>query len=176
MIITRKWAMPNKWTFTIKPIKDLLAEEVGVGMFIEGKWIDPYCGMNSPAKITNDLNPDMKADYHLDALDFLKMFDDNSVDGILWDPPYSPRQVSECYKGFGMAVTMETTQQTFWSKQKDEMARILKIGGKENCFCWDSMGVGKNRGFDRTRVLVVPHGGNKNDTIVTVERKLVTEN
>ena len=28
MRIERKWAMPNKWTFTIKPIRELLKEEL----------------------------------------------------------------------------------------------------------------------------------------------------
>ena len=64
MRIERKWAMPNKWTFTIKPIKELLAEEVS-----GGSWCDPYCGENGKkyAQITNDL-----ADDGLDALDFLR--------------------------------------------------------------------------------------------------------
>jgi hypothetical protein len=34
------------------------------------------------------------------------------------------------------------------------------------------MGMGKNRGFKIKRILLVPHGGAKNDTIVTVEVKL----
>ena len=34
------------------------------------------------------------------------------------------------------------------------------------------MGLGKNRGFEMLEILLVPHGGSKNDTIVTVERKL----
>jgi len=34
------------------------------------------------------------------------------------------------------------------------------------------MGIGKNRGFEMTRILLVPHGGSKNDTIVTVETKI----
>jgi len=34
------------------------------------------------------------------------------------------------------------------------------------------MGIGKNRGFEMVEILLVPHGGSKNDTIVTVERKL----
>jgi len=166
MIISRIWAMPNKWTFKIKPIHDLIYRYLNNGI-----WIDPYCGLYSPARITNDLNPDVKADYHLDALDFLKSFKNDSIDGIFFDPPYSPRQVSECYKGFGMKVTMETTQQTFWSYQKDEIARILKIDGLALCFGWNSMGINKNRGMEMIEVLLVPHGGNKNDTIVTVERK-----
>lgn len=108
----------------------------------------------------------------MDALDFLKMFDDESVDGVFYDPPYSPRQVSESYKNVGKEVTMETTQASFWSKHKNEIARILKPNGKSICFGWNSQGLGKNRGFEIHKILLVPHGGNHNDTICTVEIKL----
>lgn len=166
MLIERKWSMPNKNTFSIKPIQDLLKEEMTGGI-----WIDPFANTSKLATITNDLNPEYDTDYHLDALDFLKMFDDQSVDGVLYDPPYSPRQVSECYKNVGKEVTMETTQASFWSRHKDEIARIVKPNGKVICFGWNSMGCGKKRGFEMTRVLLVPHGGHHNDTIVTVEIK-----
>lgn len=53
---------------------------------------------NKLATVTNDLDAQYDTDYHMDALDFLKIFDDNSVDTVLYNPPYSPRQVSECYK------------------------------------------------------------------------------
>ena len=112
----------------------------------------------------------------MDALDFLRMFEDESVDGVLYDPPYSNRQVSEVYKGVGLPVTNETTQSTFWSRQKKEIARILKPGGKVISFGWNSGGVGKKRNFEILRVLLVPHGGHHNDTIVTVEVKKETEN
>ena len=36
------------------------------------------------------------------ALEFLKKFEDKSVDIVLYDPPYSARQVSECYKKLDM--------------------------------------------------------------------------
>ncbi len=121
--------------------------------------------------VINDLNPDIEADFHTDALDFLKMFEDNSVDAVLYDPPYSLRQVSECYKGYGINVTQETTQASWRAKHLDEIARILKLGGKALCFGWNSNGVGKKRGFEMSRVLLISHGGSKNDTICTVEVK-----
>jgi len=37
------------------------------------------------------------------------------------------------------------------------------------------MGLGKNRGFKMARILLVPHGGSKNDTIVTVENKILAQ-
>lgn len=164
----RIWAMPNKNTFSIYPIRQLLKEEVQ-----DGLWIDPFSNGVRIAEnsIINDLNPDIEADYHLDALDFLKLLDSESVDGVLYDPPYSLRQVVECYKGFGKEVTQETTQASWRSRHIDEIARILKPSGKAICFGWNSSGVGKTRGMTLERVLLVPHGGSKHDTIVTVETK-----
>lgn len=164
MNITREWAMPNKNTFDIIPIKKLLSAEVTNGI-----WIDPFANRNRIATITNDLNPYFDTNFHMDALDFLKMFDDQSVDGILYDPPYSPRQVSECYKSFGVEITKETTQSSWWSKHKKEISRICKVGGKVISFGWSSGGIGKTNGFIIDKILLVPHGGRHNDTIVTVE-------
>ena len=59
----------------------------------------------------------------------------------------------------------------YWADCKNEIARIIKPGGKAICFGWNSMGLGKNRGFKMERILLVPYGGSKNDTIVTVEKK-----
>ena len=166
IVIERKWAMPNKNTFAIKPIKELIIQEK-----TEGIWIDPFANKNKLANITNDLNPEFDTDYHIDALDFLKMFDDNSIDGVLYDPPYSLRQVAECYKNFGIEVTSETTRSTFWTNHKKEISRIVKAGGKVITFGWNSGGIGSKYGFEIKRILLVPHGGWHNDTICTVEIK-----
>ena len=167
MKFERIWAMPNKETFTILPIKKLLEEEMNR---FKPLWVDPFSGNNSPALVTNDLNPKAKADFHLDALDFLR-FCKKPVDGVLFDPPYSVRQLAECYKSVGIAVTQETTRPNFWTNIKSEIARIVKPGGKVISFGWNSGGIGKTLGFEITRILLVPHGGIHNDTIVTVEIK-----
>lgn len=164
--IKREWAMPNKNTFSIKPIRELIDNEL-----TDGLWIDPFANNNKIANITNDLNTSYDTDYHLDALDFLKMFEDESVDGILYDPPYSPRQVSECYNNVGINVTNEMTRSSFWSNHKKEISRILKKGGKVIAFGWNSGGIGKSYGFTQTKILLVCHGGWHNDTICTVEIK-----
>lgn len=166
MIINRVWAMPNKLTFTIRPIK-LLVEK-----YVNGVIIDPFANISKYGTITNDLNPEFDTDYNLDALIFLKLMKTGSADVILFDPPYSPRQVSECYKGVGIKTTMKSTQASFWSNCKNEIKRVLKIGGITLSFGWNSMGMGKNRGFEIIEILLVPHGGHKNDTICTVERKI----
>lgn len=161
--------MPNKNTFSIKPIKELILDEL-----TDGVWIDPFANSNKLASITNDLNTEYDTDYHMDALDFLKLFPDNSIDGILYDPPYSPRQVSECYNNVGLSVTWDTTKSSFWSNHKREISRILKLNGKVITFGWNSGGIGASNGFSIKRILLVPHGGWHNDTICTVEVKTST--
>ena len=111
--------------------------------------------------------------YTMDALDFLKMFDNDSVDGVVYDPPCSVRQVSECYKSVGIEVAQETTRSDWWTKHKKEIARIVKSNGKVICFGWNSMGIGKTNNFKMVKILLVPHGGIHNDTIVTVEHKIL---
>lgn len=164
--IERIWSMPNKNTFEVKPIHDLIVEEM-----TDGIWIDPFANRNKLATITNDLSEEFDTDYHLDALDFMKMFGEASVDGVLYDPPYSPRQVSECYNNVGFNVTWDTTKASFWGNHKREISRIVKVGGKVITFGWNSGGIGYKYGFEITRILMVPHGGWHNDTICTVEVK-----
>jgi len=170
MGMTRIWEMPNSNTFDIKCINRLIHKYLKP----EFESIDPFANSNKIAKITNDLNPDYNTDYHLDAIEFLKMFKDNSKDFVLYDPPYSLRQVSECYKNVGIPVTMETTQSSWRRKHIDEIARITKPNGIVISFGWNSSGIGKVRGFEIIEILLVAHGGSHNDTICTVERKSPT--
>jgi len=166
MIMTREWAMPSKNTFSIKPI------EILINKYIHGTSIDPFANESKLATITNDLDTKYNTTYNLDAIDFLKMFGDMSIDTVLFDPPYSPRQVSECYKALNLTVDMETTQSSFWSKMKKEVARLTKPNGIVISFGWNSGGIGKTLGFEIIEILLVAHGGMHNDTIVTVERKI----
>lgn len=159
--------MPNSNTFSIGCIRRVISQYHRDDLFS----IDPFANTCRIAKVTNDLNPEMKADYSMDALDFMKMFEDSSVDFVFYDPPYSLRQVSECYKNVGIPVTMETTQASWRSKHIDEIERILKPGGYVMCFGWNTNGVGVKRGFELREIMLVAHGGSHNDTIVTVEQK-----
>jgi len=166
MIINRVWAMPNKWTFTIKPIKELVDRYVGDGK----NWVDPFAGKYSPAEFTNDLNPQSNAKYHLEAEEFCKMIQ-GKFEGILFDPPYSYRQVSEHYKIVGKKATQKDTSTQFYNRAMNPIADKIKEGGYAISFGWNSNAFGKNRGFKIVEILLVAHSGHHNDTIVTVEKK-----
>lgn len=160
--------MPSRHTFTIKPIESLLERLVSPSCLS----VDPFCGHHSPATVTNDLNPEIDANFHVHAAEFAKKFDDCSIDVLLFDPPYSPRQISECYKSIGLAVTMETTQNArLYADVRNAFAPKIAVGGVAISFGWNSSGFGEKRGFELIEVMLVAHGAAHNDAIVTVERK-----
>lgn len=168
MIINRVWAMPNKWTFTIKPIAELLARYVG-----DGKgWVDPFAGENSPAEVTNDITPGTNAQFHLESEDFVKHLEGDFT-GVLFDPPYSLEQLKRSYENIGRVFTMRDGQiVNRWTDLKDILSRKLITGSYAISFGWNSHGFGKGRGFLLEEILLVAHGSGHNDTIVTVERKI----
>lgn len=171
----RQWAMPNGETFTIKPIRNLVRDEVLAAQeraHGDAIILDPFAREAKYGTITNDLNPEYSTDFHMDGLEFMRQQPDDSVDLVLYDPPYSITQATQLYKSYGKdKLEVSVSNMAYWARCKDEIARVLKVGGVALCCGWNSNGLGKGRGFELERILMVPHGGSKNDTIVTVERK-----
>ena len=168
MIIERKWAMPNKHTFLIKPIDDFIKSHLPNQPALI---LDPFANRPSDyGAITNDLNPNTKVQFHMCALDFLRQYDNYSVDMVLFDPPYSLRQVKECYSSIGKALTGHESRH-FYSDLRDEISRVLRIGGVCLSFGWSTNGIGMSRYMHIEEVLIVPHGGIHHDTLCTKEVK-----
>lgn len=164
--------MPNKNTFDVPPIGAFVKHYLRESRVS----IDPFARDKLWATYTNDLNPETKAKYHLDALDFLKMLLEKRVkaDLVIWDPPYSPRQVMECYQGIGRKMTQQDGWLTHsWKLQRDVVAKLLTPNGIVLSFGWNSVGMGKKRGFKIERILLVCHGAGHNDTICIAERRVV---
>ena len=161
--------MPNKHTFSIFSIAKFIEPYRAMASVS----IDPYANTSRLATITNDIDPSMNCDRCMDALEFLRSFESGSVDLVYFDPPYSLRQVSECYKSLRLTVNMQTTRASFWRNSANEVARVLKRGGICLSFGWNSNGVGKVNGFEIIEILLVAHGGAHNDTICIAERKIL---
>jgi len=173
---SRIFAMPNSKTFSIKPIRQIIEKYIET-LPEESVIIDPFSKDSDYASLSNDLDPDTQADFHLHAIEFLDLmieeYGENVADMVLLDPPYSPRQISECYKGIGRKVTSTDTQNARLYKEcKDRLKKLLAPGGIAITFGWNSGGFGKKRKFQMLEILMVYHGAAHNDTIVTVERKL----
>src|SRR3990167_3067771 len=64
-LVNRVWAMPNKFTFRVRPIAVLLQEEIS-----GDSWADPFAGETSPAHFTNDADENRPTISHEDGLAF----------------------------------------------------------------------------------------------------------
>ena len=144
----RHWCMPSHKTFTIKPFKELIVAELG------SNYVDPF-----PYPFVKD------------AIDYLKTIHDNSVDHLVFDPPYSQRQLKEKYHSAGLSFN-HPMNNSYWSNCRKEISRIVKSTGKVISFGWNTNGIGIKHGFKITKVVLVAHGSQHNDTIATVEVKI----
>ena len=167
--MSRAWNMPNSQTFSIPHLRKFVDRYTDREKVI----VDPFAGNCEIGTITNDLNPDTKAKYHMKAHDFLQMLVNQGVksDVVLFDPPYSPRQITECYAGVGLRTTQKDTQSSFYTELRGMVRALVKPGGFVLSFRWNSTGVGKD-GFTMLEILLVAHGGSHNDTICVAQQKL----
>lgn len=167
MNFSREFAMPDEATFSMKPVAALLDRWLPPGLIV-----DPFARNSTRGTITNDLNPRTTAQHHLLAEEFVSGLEPEFYSAVLFDPPYSPRQIAECYRISKRKVAMADTQNARLCKVvKDGLDRCLASGGLAICCGWNSGGMGIGRGYELLEILLVNHGAAHNDTIVTVERK-----
>ena len=164
--------MPNSETFSVKPIGEFVKK------YMRGVSVDPYARNKRWATHTNDLNPNTNAEYHMDAVDFLAMLKEGGVmaDTVIIDPPYSPRQVKECYDSIGHKMQQaDALLGAVRKKLKAAICGILGPGGTVLTFGWNTVGMGKSLGFEIVEILVVCHGSDHNDTLCVAEKRQDTE-
>ena len=94
------------------------------------------------------------------------------MDLAIFDAPYSPRQISECYKGIGKEVGMKETQSAcMYKRVRDAIVPLCSPGTIVLSFGWNTVGMGKGHGFEIIEIMLVCGGGAHNDVICMAERK-----
>jgi hypothetical protein len=170
-VFSRTWAMPNGDTFSVPPIGAFVKRYLADSRVS----VDPFARNKDWATYTNDLNPKTSAQRHMDAEAFLLVLAEEGLRGkidlAILDPPYSPRQISECYKEAGITVGMKDTQNAaLYARVKAALAPLMAPYSRVLSFGWSSAGMGKKYGFEPIEYMLVAHGGAHNDTICVAER------
>ena len=167
---SRVWAMPSADTFDVRPIGDFVKK------YLKGVSVDPFARNKQWATYTNDLNPNTAATHHMDAVQFLAMLADQGIeaDTVIFDPPYSPGQIAECYRSAGLTAGMRDTQNArLMADCRREILRLCKLGTNVLSFGWNSVGMGPQ--FAQREILMVCHGGAHNDTICIAEEMVAEQ-
>lgn len=133
-ILSREFSMPNSETFALPPVARLLDKWLSGCTCV----VDPFARNSQRGTITNDLNPDTSAQYHMLAEDFVKTVN-VQADVVLFDPPYSPRQISEVYQQVGLKCgTKETQNARLYCCVKDGLDSLLNhMSEKTHPKGWD---------------------------------------
>jgi len=108
----------------------------------------------------NDIDKEMKAKYHKDALDFVLEWRGEKFDTIILDPPYSYRKSMEMYKG---------NINSRFKLIADNIKSILKENGIIISFGYHSTFMGNKRKFELKKLCVFAHGGSQHCTIGIIE-------
>lgn len=165
MTLSRRWAMPSPNTLTIKPILELFNK------YSFGVTVDPFARDCQLCQITNDLNPETKAQHHLKADEFLSKL--NAANFVLFDPPYTIRKVKELYQSVGLEFMKYESQNSIrWTTERNIIADKQNAGDIVMSLGYSSVCQGKKRGYEILEVRLIAHGPARNDTVCTIERKL----
>lgn len=153
---------PKKYTFEMPKLLTWTIQNC------KGKTLNLFAGktkLNGVDETRIDLNKDVPADYYMDAYEFVLMAKENGwkYDTVIFDPPYNLRKSREKYFG---VYTSELR------KIKTVLPDIINLGGSVISYGYDSVGMGKTRGFEKVHVCLVCHGGDHNDTICLIENKV----
>jgi len=158
------WSMPSRWTFDLPPVRGFLERWLNGCEVI----VDPFCGKSAIGTLRNDL-----ADGGQDAVTWCESLLEEwrgKVDAVLFDPPYSPRQIADCYRGVGLVPGQSDTQSAaLYRRVRLPLSELLRPGGVALSFGWQSSGFGKE--WPTGEILLVRHGGAHNDTICVAQRK-----
>jgi len=146
----------NKYTFSNKRIRTWV-EKNSNGYVLNLFAGETKLNLN---EVRNDIHEDSNAEYHKDALCFVKEWDGEKFDTVILDPPYSIRKSMELYHGRKMSE---------FNAIKDELKRILKPQALVITFGYHSNSMGESRGFKQNKILLMSHGGAIHDTIAVIE-------
>jgi hypothetical protein len=117
-------------------------------------------------EVRNDVDKSMNAQYHMDALDFVRFVQRKTkkrFDTVILDPPYSYRKSMEMYNG---------NLNSRFKLIADELPKIIKDTASIISFGYHSTFMGKKRGYYLHKLCVFAHGGAQHCTIGIIEKKM----
>jgi hypothetical protein len=152
---------PKRYTFQQEALR------LWVESYCKGQVLNLFAGKTRLGikEIRVDVNPEMPADYHKDALEFISSWNKDCFDTVILDPPYNIRKGREKY-----SINNVVYHKGKLTMIKDALLPILNPAANVISLGYDSVGMSNKRGFIKTALCLVCHGGDHNDTICLVEK------
>jgi len=115
-----KPAAIGRWTFETRIVREIILDE------LEGRVLNACAGKTKLDKegveiVRNDINPEIDADYHLDIEEIDTVFDEDSFDVVVLDPPFDQTQSDEHYDGLHARNL---------GRARQKLVELIRPGGK----------------------------------------------
>jgi hypothetical protein len=131
-----------------------------------GMGCDPFARNCQLATFTNDLDENTMADENKPAIEFLQQFETDSMDYVIFDPPFSQRQSDDHYDGIGN--NLYASDGKMISDCLDEAARIIKPHGYLLKFGYNCNTFHHNMVLVKLWIIQKVHRTHNNSTIVSL--------
>ena len=127
---------------------------------------DPFARDCKLANFTNDLDEDTIAEEHKPALEFLETFKTDSLEYVIFDPPFSQRQADDKYRGVGF--NLYASDGAIITRCLKESVRIVKPNGYILKFGYNCNTFHYNMELVKLWIVQKTHGSHNNTTIVSL--------
>lgn len=155
---------PNRWTFESDDIRDW------VESWLNGRVLNVCAGKTKLEHdgeiIRNDLNPEMDADLHVDAVEIAGYFEPNTFHTIVYDPPFSKEQATSSYDGVNVAHEGKAMEQ--FDTLLGAGGRVIKMGFSTTCMPGE-------KDYKRREVAIFNTLGRMNDWLGTVDERMSSD-
>lgn len=152
---------PKKFTFEQPRLKEWVEK------YCIGRVLNLFAGkvqLGVEWEVRVDVDRTMSAHYYMDAREFVNTWKFRKFDTVILDPPYTYRKSKEKYNGNYMGQL---------PRLKNELLGILNPGARIISLGWDTVGMGRSRGFEKIAACIVCHNGDHRDTLGLVEERIL---
>lgn len=155
--------MPNKWTFKQPKLLSFISNYIPSN----SKVLIPFAGKSKFGSIDgsefiyNDINPEIRADYHMNATELKNVFEKETFDCIITDPPFTYAKARTLYKNKSALII---------TKWRDTAFFLLKPNGIYIELGYDSNGLGKKRAM-KIALGVCCLGALHHDILIVIQKK-----
>lgn len=151
----------GKWTFQTKMIRDRVEGA------LEGRVLNACAGKTKLTHngeiVRNDLNEKRDAHYHVDVCEIDSVFDEESFNTVVFDPPFDQAQADEHYESMHCREL---------APARKKLAALVRPGGIFVEAGWNTHGPAAWDGWKREELHLFNRGPTLQPVFLTVDRRL----
>lgn len=152
----------GRWTFATKMVRDVVLDAV------DGRVLNACAGKTKLQKrgcefVRNDLDDEIDAKTHVDVREIDDVYEPESFDAAILDPPFDPGRAAKLYEGFHGQE---------YSNARDAVGRLVRRGGVVVELGWNSWSLSDKDGWESVDHHIFRQASFKGDVHLTVDRKV----